>query len=289
MNFKNARELLELCGSQGMDIGQVMVEREVTALEQSREETFQRMRRAYSIMKEAANTACQTPQKTMGGLIGGEASRLEKRRLSGTSVCGPLMARAVSCAMGVLEVNASMGLIVAAPTAGSSGVLPGVLLALQEEHQLSDEEMLPPLFCAAAVGYLISRNATVAGAEGGCQAEVGAASAMAAAAAAQLMGGTPEQCLRAASTALANILGLVCDPIGGLVEAPCQSRNAMGAANALISAELALADAALNIPFDEMVDTMLAVGRSMPAELRETALGGIAACPSCRSRGICKG
>ena len=288
MNFKNAHELLELCSSQGMDIGQVMVQREITVLEHSQEETFQRMRRAYSIMKDAAGTARKTPQKTMGGLIGGEASRLEKRRLAGQSICGSLMARAISCAMGVLEVNASMGLIVAAPTAGSSGVLPGVLLALQEEHGLTDEDMLPPLFCAAAVGYLISRNATVAGAEGGCQAEVGAASAMAAAAAVQLMGGTPEQCLRAASTALANILGLVCDPIGGLVEAPCQSRNAMGASNALISAELALADAALDIPFDEMVDAMLAVGKSMPSELRETALGGVAACPSFRSRGVCK-
>ncbi len=141
------------------------------------------------------------------------------------------------------------------------------------------------LFNAAAVGYLISHNATVSGAEGGCQAEVGAASAMAASAAVELAGGTPKQCLAAASTAIANLLGLVCDPIGGLVEAPCQSRNAVGASNAIVSAELALADACMDIPFDEVVSAMYSVGKSMPSELRETALGGIAACQSCKGLG----
>ena len=179
--------------------------------------------------------------------------------------------------MAVLEVNASMGLIVAAPTAGSSGIVPGLLLALQEEYDRTDEDMIRALFTASAVGYLAMRNATVAGAVGGCQAEVGVASAMAAAAAVELMGGSPQQALGAASTALANLLGLVCDPIAGLVEAPCQSRNGIGAANALTCAEMALAGIEQMIPFDEMLETMYHVGRGLPAELRETALGGCAA------------
>ena len=172
-----------------------------------------------------------------------------------------------------------MGLIVAAPTAGSSGVVPGVLLALQDEFNLSDEEITNALFNAGAVGYLAMRNATVAGAVGGCQAEVGVASAMAASAAVELMGGTPGQCLSAASTVLMNMLGLVCDPVGGLVECPCQSRNASGAANALTAAEMALSCIRQPIPFDEMLAAMYSVGKKLPYELRETALGGCAATP----------
>ena len=174
-----------------------------------------------------------------------------------------------------------MGLIVAAPTAGSAGVIPSVLLSLQTEHGFSDEQLIAALENAAIVGSIIARNATVAGAEGGCQAEIGSAAAMAASAACELLGGTPRMCLTAAGFALANMLGLVCDPIGGLVEAPCQKRNAAGAVNALSSAQLALAGIEGKIPFDEVVDAMYKVGRSLPYELRETALGGMAACPSC--------
>ena len=186
--------------------------------------------------------------------------------------------------LAVLETNASMGLIVAAPTAGSAGVVPGLLLALQDCRSLPDGAVVSALFNAGAVGYLAMRNATVAGAVGGCQAEVGVASAMAASAAVELMGGTPEQCLTAASTALTNMLGLVCDPVGGLVEYPCQNRNAAGAANALVAAEMALSGISQLIPFDEMLDTMYAVGRRIPLELRETALGGCAAAPSACAR-----
>ena len=173
-----------------------------------------------------------------------------------------------------------MGLIVAAPTAGSSGIVPGLLLALQEEYHFSDSQILDALFNAGAIGYLAMRNATVAGAVGGCQAEVGVASAMAASAAVELMGGSPVQCLEAASTVLMNMLGLVCDPIGGLVECPCQGRNAAGAANALTAAEIALSGVRQLIPFDEMLDAMYAVGRRLPQELRETAMGGCAVTPS---------
>ena len=186
----------------------------------------------------------------------------------------------MSYSMAVLEVNASMGLIVAAPTAGSSGVVPGVLMALKEEKGLSDEILYKGLLNAGAVGYLLMRNASVSGAEAGCQAEVGAASAMAASAVVEIMGGTPEQCLAAASLSISNLLGLVCDPIAGLVESPCQSRNAVGVANAITSAELALAGVIHPIPFDEMAEAMYRVGKSLPFELRETAMGGCAGTPT---------
>ena len=202
----------------------------------------------------------------------------------GACACGTLLSRAMMYAVAVLETNASMGLIVAAPTAGSAGVVPGVLLALQDEHSLPDGRIVDALFNAGAVGYLAMRNATVAGAVGGCQAEVGVAAAMAASAAVELLGGKPQQCLSAASTVLANMLGLVCDPVGGLVEYPCQIRNASGVANALAAAELALSGVSALIPFDEMLDTMAAVGRRIPPELRETALGGCAAAPSACAR-----
>ena len=181
-----------------------------------------------------------------------------------------------------------MGLIVAAPTAGSSGVVPGLLLALQEEYHISDQRLLDGLFNAGAIGYLAMRNATVAGAVGGCQAEVGVAAAMAASAAVELMGGAPEQCLSAASTVLMNMLGLVCDPVGGLVEYPCQNRNAAGVANALVAAEIAISGILQHIPFDEMLGVMYRVGRSLPAQLRETAQGGCATAPSvCQGCGGC--
>lgn len=216
----------------------------------------------------------------MGGLIGGQARLLNDRLESSNTVCGSVLTRGITYAMAVLEVNASMGVIVAAPTAGSAGIVPGLLLSLQEAYGFSDEQMVNALFNAGAIGYLAMRNATVAGAVGGCQAEVGVAAAMAASASVELMGGIPEQSLDAASTVLINMLGLVCDPVGGLVEYPCQNRNAAGVANALAATEIALAGIRQMISFDEMLDTMYHVGRRIPYELRETALGGCAATPS---------
>ncbi len=186
--------------------------------------------------------------------------------------------------MGVLEVNASMGLIVAAPTAGSCGVVPGLLLALKDCYHISDERMIDSLFNVGAIGYLAMRNATVSGAVGGCQAEIGVAAAMAASAAVELMDGSPQQSLDAATIVLMDMLGLVCDPIGGLVECPCQTRNASGVANALIAAEISLAGVRQIIPFDEMLDVMYDVGRHLASELRETALGGCAVAPSACAR-----
>lgn len=280
MDFKNGAALLELCEKNKLPISEIMKNREYDLTETLEPELLGRMMQVLTIMKQAAKNPIEHPRPSVGGLIGGEARLITKHRLEGKALCGSLLSRAIAYAMAVLESNSSMGLIVAAPTAGSSGVVPGVLLSLQEEYDFSDEELLPALFNASAVGYLAMRNATVAGAVGGCQAEVGVASAMAASAAVELMGGTPRQCMDSASTALMNLLGLVCDPVGGLVEYPCQNRNAIGVANALTSAELALSGVKQLIPFDEMLDTMYRVGRRLAPEFRETAKGGCAITPS---------
>lgn len=288
MDFTTAAQLLALCQEGSVTLGEAMLRREMDLTGASREEIMARLERSLEIMEQAAAAALAAPQKTMGGLIGGEAIALEARREAGKAVCGPLLARSAAIAMGTLEVNASMGLIVAAPTAGSCGVLPGALLGQAEAFGFKREALLEGLLTASAVGYLIARNATIAGAEGGCQAEVGTASAMAAAAVVQLHGGTPQMALWAAGTALVNLMGLVCDPIGGLVESPCQGRNGIGAAGALVAAETALAGIPSPAPLDEVIEAMYAVGRSLPAELRETAMGGIAAAPSaCQRCGGC--
>lgn len=279
-DFKNAEELLNLCDGRQQPISEIMKQRECDLAETPLTEVLQKMAHALEIMRESAFAPLKTPVRSMGGLIGGQAKMLNTRLESGGSICGSVLTRGITYAMAVLEVNASMGVIVAAPTAGSSGIVPGLLLSLQERYSFSDEQMINALFNAGAIGYLAMRNATVAGAVGGCQAEVGVAAAMAASASVELMGGTPRQCLDAASTVLINMLGLVCDPVGGLVEYPCQNRNAAGVANALAAAEIALAGIRQMISFDEMLDTMYHVGKRIPYELRETALGGCAATPS---------
>lgn len=286
MSFNSGAALAALCAQNGTTISEEMIRREIRVTGSSRDKIIQRMAHAYEIMKNAVKASLTENITTVGGLIGGEAKKLYTHSSGAKPVCGSLMAKAVAYAMGVLEVNASMGLIVAAPTAGSSGVIPGAFLALQEEFGFPDSQMTDALFNAGAVGYLITRNATVSGAEGGCQAEVGTASAMAASAVTQLMGGTPDQCFGAASMAIGNLLGLVCDPVAGLVEAPCQKRNALGVSNALVCAQTALSGIPGLIPFDEIVDAMYRVGKSLPTELRETAQGGCAATPTaCR---LCK-
>ena len=291
MDFKNAKELLALCEERKLCISDVMRRREIEEGEITGEICDARMKKAYEIMRESARGPIKKPGRSMGGLLGGEAKMLSEWQQGdgqGKSLCGPVLGRAVAYAMAVLETNASMGLIVAAPTAGSSGIVPGVLLALEEQFHFTEAEMIQALYNAGAVGYLAMRNATVAGAVGGCQAEVGVASAMAASAAVELLGSSPKACLDAASTVLMNLLGLVCDPVGGLVEYPCQNRNAAGVAVALTSAEMALAGVPQLIPLDEMIAVMYNVGRRIPAELRETALGGCAAAPSaCEACGKC--
>lgn len=284
MDFKNAKEILALCQEKNLPISEVMRQREILLGETTAKIVDQRMDRVLEIMKDAAFSPIKNPVKSMGGLIGGESRKLYEFQFQGKSLCGNVLSRSITYAMATLETNASMGLIVASPTAGSAGIVPGLMLALQEVYEFSDEKIRQALFNAGAIGYLAMRNATVAGAVGGCQAEVGIASAMAASAAVELLGGTPLQCTYAASTVLMNMLGLVCDPVGGLVEYPCQNRNAAGVSNALIAAEMSLAGITQFIPLDEMIDTMYKVGKKLPAELRETALGGCAATPSACER-----
>ena len=288
MDFKNAKELLALCREKNLSISEVMRQREILLGETTAEIVDQRMDRVLEIMKDAAFSPIKDPVISMGGLIGGEARRLCEFHDQGKSLCGNVLGKGITYAMATLETNASMGLIVASPTAGSAGIVPGMMLALQEVYGFSDKKIRQALFNAGAIGYLAMRNATVAGAVGGCQAEVGIASAMAASAAVELLGGTPLQCTYAASTVLMNMLGLVCDPVGGLVEYPCQNRNAAGVSNALIAAEMSLAGIPQFIPLDEMIDAMYTVGKKLPAELRETALGGCAATPSaCEKCHLC--
>lgn len=296
MDFISGKALIDICKNESINISEAMIRRETEYFDPSREKVIDRMKYALEVMKDSAKRALNSELEMLGGYIGGESRALNKR-IASHGAMGGMISKAAAYALGVLEVNASMGRIVAAPTAGSSGVLPGVLVAAQEEYGFSDDEIIMALFNAGAVGYLISRNATVSGAEGGCQAEVGAASAMAASALCELFGGSPEQCLASAADAISNILGLVCDPIGGLVEAPCQKRNAMGVANAVVSAEINLAISHSLVPFDEVVKIMKTVGGSMPYQLRETALGGLATAPSvkamaaskCDTCGACSG
>ena len=290
MDFINGESLLALCSSRNMTISEVMLSREIFLGGITKDAVYEKMDYSIEIMRSATRDPISNPVRSMGGLLGGESQAVWKSAFEAKSpqpLCGGTLSKASAYAMAVLEVNASMGLIVAAPTAGSSGVIPGTVLSICEDYGLDESAVYDGILNASAIGSIIMRNASGSGAEAGCPAEVGAASAMAASAAAQLLGGSPQTCLQAASIALSNLLGLVCDPIAGLVEAPCQSRNAIGVSNAFTSAQLALAGVHHPIPFDEMVDAMYKVGLSLPFELRETALGGCAGTPTgcqlCRS------
>lgn len=283
MDFATGAQLLAYAQQEDIPLSDAICRRERAMLASQDiavDDTRRYLNEALQVMKASATEPLAHPVRSMGGLIGGEAAKLWDAVESKKALGDGLLTRAIVYSQAVLETNASMGRIVAAPTAGSAGVVPAVLMALQDVFGLSDERLTRGLANAGAIGMLVMRNATVAGAEGGCQAEVGAASAMAASAAVELMGGTPQQCLDAAAIAIAGLLGLVCDPIGGLVEAPCQKRNATGAANALTAAQLALAGTGSAVGFDESVDALYAVGRALPFELRESALGGLAATPT---------
>lgn len=290
LDFASGAQLLERCAGEGLSVGELFLQREnaLRARDGFAPDAAAYAERVLGVMRESATVPLEQPVESMGGLIGGEARAVDEACAGGNAVLDPLTARAASYALAVLETNASMGRIVAAPTAGSAGVLPAVLLTLADERGFALEAVQRGLFAAGAVGYLVARNATVSGAEGGCQAEVGTACAMAAAAAVEMAGGSPAQALAAASNAFVSLMGLVCDPVGGLVEVPCQKRNATAAAAALVCAQMALAGIANLVDFDETVAVMDAVGRGLPFELRESALGGIAAAPSaCARCGAC--
>lgn len=242
-----------------------------------------RMLGMFASMRESVQAGVESRGRSVSGLTGGESKKYCDYIARGDSLLGDAASKAAAYALAASCINASMGIIVAAPTAGSCGILPGVLLSLKESRGFTDEEIVFALLCAAGVGQVIAVRATLSGAEGGCQAECGSASAMAAAAACELMGGSPDMCCHAAALALKNSLGLVCDPVAGLVEVPCVKRNAVFAVAALTAADMALAGIESAIPVDEVIDAMFAIGQAMPAALRETAKGGLAATPTgCR-------
>jgi L-serine dehydratase len=220
--------------------------------------------------------------KSHSGLTGGDAVLMQAYIQKGKFLSGEIILDAVSKAVATNEVNAAMGTICATPTAGSAGVVPGTLFAVKAKLNPSREQMIDFLFTSGAFGFVVANNASISGAAGGCQAEVGSASGMAAAAITEMAGGTPSQAAEAMAITLKNMLGLVCDPVAGLVEVPCVKRNAMGAANAMIAADMALAGITSRIPCDEVIDAMFRIGQSMPTALKETAQGGLAATPTGR-------
>ncbi|NCB30414.1 MAG: L-serine ammonia-lyase, iron-sulfur-dependent, subunit alpha [Clostridia bacterium] len=278
--FNTGVELLSICSGEGIPIYEAMIRRELELGEFSRDELRKEMQRNLDVMRDSVKKGLGETHRSVSGLSGGEAQKLDS--YAAVSLMGPLMARAVAASMAVVEVNASMGRIVAAPTAGASGILPGTLLLFAEDRGWDDDKLMDGLFTGAAIGAIIAANATLAGAEGGCQAETGSAAAMTAAALAELCGAQPAVSLDAAAIALKNVLGLVCDPIAGLVECPCIKRNAIGTVNAVLSADLALCGTGSIIPFDETVWAMRTVGKQMSMDLRETARGGLAATPTAR-------
>jgi L-serine dehydratase len=279
--FRNVAELIELAESSNKKISQIMIEQEMEFTGKSKEDIISQMDRNLEVMEQAVERGLQGV-KSVSGLTGGDAVLLQKYIESGKSLTGKNILDAVSKAVATNEVNAAMGTICATPTAGSAGVVPGTLFAVKDVLNPTREEMINFLFTSGAFGFVVANNASISGAAGGCQAEVGSASGMAAAAIVEMAGGTPDQCAQAMAITLKNMLGLVCDPVAGLVEVPCVKRNAMGAANAMVAADMALAGITSRIPCDEVIDAMYRIGQTMPTALKETAQGGLAATPTGR-------
>ena len=273
---RSGEELLEICEKEHISLSEYAIRLEMEDKNLSREEVMEKMAKNLQVMKDGANEGREKKVFSVSGLIGGDGYKINKYLEKGKTLTGSVTVRAMAMALSSSEVNASMGRIVACPTAGSCGILPAVILSAGEKLNKTDEELIKGLFAAAAVGTIIGMNATLAGAEGGCQAECGSAAAMGSAAVVEMMGGTPKMSLDAGAIVLKNVLGLVCDPVAGLVEIPCAKRNAAGAISALCAADMVMAGVDSKIPFDDAVSAMYKVGKSLPAELRETALGGVA-------------
>lgn len=275
--FNKGKELLTLCKEQNKKIWEIVIEKEMKDNDMSYDEIMENMKFVLDTMINSANSGLNKEIISVSKLTGGAAKKLEDYKNKNNTISGNLLISAMAKALSTSEVNASMGRIVAAPTAGASGILPSAIITVKDKFNLTEKDMIQGLFTAGGIGQIVAKNATISGAEGGCQAECGVASAMAAAAVVEMVGGDVETALDAASFSLINIMGLVCDPVAGLVEFPCALRNASGVANALISADLAMAGVKSLVPFDEVVEAMYRVGKAIPESLRETALGGVAA------------
>ncbi|PRX34832.1 L-serine dehydratase [Orenia metallireducens] len=279
-NFNRLSELIELAKKEQLSIVDIIIGREQELTNKSRGEIRAKMAKALTVMRESVEIGLSEDIKSTSGLSGGDAKLLIEAQKKGATVTGTLLSSAIAKAIAVAEVNAAMGRIVAVPTAGSCGILPGALLAVAEAKDLDDEAIIDGLFVASGIGLIIAKQATVSGAEGGCQAECGSAAAMAAGAIVYMLEGKEEQVLDAVAIALKNVLGLVCDPVAGLVEVPCIKRNAGGATNSLMAAELALAGIKSHIPADEVIIAMKKIGQALAPQLKETSLGGLAVTPT---------
>lgn len=285
LNYHSLAGLVEAAARAGEPLSALVLRQQAAQLEQSEAEVYRRMQENFRVMAACIEPGCQPDLRSTSGLTGGDAYKMRRRVESGQNLTGPVLGGALYRALAVSELNAAMGRVVAAPTAGSCGILPAVLLTMQEQGA-TEQDCVMSLFTASAVGLVIAENACLAGAQGGCQAECGSAAAMAAAALVELSGGTPQMLDDAVAIALKCQLGLVCDPVAGLVEIPCIKRNASGAAIAFMAAELALAGIGSRIPADEVILAMRRVGNAMSPTLKETAEGGLAATPTaCR---LCK-
>lgn len=279
--FRNVAELVELAESKEIKISEVMIQQEMEFTGKSRETIYQTMEKNLEVMEQAVERGLNGVH-SHSGLTGGDAVLLQEYIKKGNYLTGFHILDAVSKAVATNEVNAAMGTICATPTAGSAGVVPGTLFAVKDKLKASRQQMVEFLFTSGAFGFVVANNASISGAAGGCQAEVGSAAGMAAAAIVEMAGGSPSQSAEAMAITLKNMLGLVCDPVAGLVEVPCVKRNAMGAANAMVAADMALAGITSRIPCDEVIDAMFKIGQTMPVALRETAQGGLAATPTAR-------
>ena len=279
LEYRKISELVTEANFAGKKISEIVLEDQMEQMDLSREEIFARMDKSLEVMEASIKAGIKPTVRSTSGLTGGDAARMLFYSVSG-GICGGFLNRSMARALAVSENNAAMGKIVAAPTAGSCGILPGTVVSLLLEGRCTREAAVMSLFTAAGFGMVIARKASISGAEGGCQAECGSAAAMAAAALVELMGGTPNQCADACAIAIKNQLGLVCDPVAGLVEIPCIKRNVGGVAIAFSSAEMSLAGIKSKIPVDECIDAMREVGCSIPSSLRETAKGGLAATPT---------
>ncbi len=280
--FNSISELLEICKNNNLKISDVSLKYHAYEMGLSDEDTFEYMRNNLNIMKESIKSGLDKDLKSASGLSGGMAYKMNEYIKTKKHLSGDFVGKVIASALSVSECNACMGRIVAAPTAGSSGIVPATLIELQNKYNLSDEDVIKGLFNAAAVGFVIAKNASISGAEGGCQAECGSACAMASSAMIEMLGGSPQMCADGLATSLKSLMGLVCDPVAGLVEEPCIIRNVSSAVIAVSTVDMVMAGLQSIIPADEVISAMDEVGKALPASLRETAGGGIAATDTAR-------
>lgn len=281
MAYLSLEEIVQRCGDEGIPFWKAVQYSDMEDREVTKEESFRMMEKMWRAMKEAGESYDKN-QRSRSGLVGGMGGQMREYLEKGNSLSGSFISEVIAQALEMGEANACMHRIVAAPTAGACGVLPAVLLPIYKRQMASDTEITEAMYTAAGIGQVIASRAFIAGAAGGCQAEIGSASAMAAGALVCLRGGGPEQITHAAAMALKNLLGLVCDPVAGLVEVPCVKRNVIGAVNAVSSADMALAGITSRIPPDQVIDAMKEVGESMHISLKETGEGGVANTPEAR-------